>query len=148
VKNGEIKNPAGLVCDFVKNPLENRGDIMKGGDKTKEYCNICGRELLEDVLVVDTSQDMKPIKFKDVHGDKSDLICIECATESVENPPFLCSRCGQPVEFGEHFYVLKMGTVKPSGPKVDFKEISSEDKCICITCYEEFMNPVEEEERD
>ena len=70
----------------------------------KEYCNICGRELLEDVLVVDTSQDMKPIKFKDVHGDKSDLICIECAADSVENPPFLCSRCGQPIEFGEHFY--------------------------------------------
>ena len=39
----------------------------------KEYCNICGRELLEDVLVVDTSLDMKPIKFKDVQGDKSDL---------------------------------------------------------------------------
>ena len=31
----------------------------------KEYCNICGRELLEDVLVVDTSLDMKPIKFKE-----------------------------------------------------------------------------------
>ena len=82
---------------------------------------------------------MKPIKFKDVHGDKSDLICIECATESVENPPFLCSRCGQPVEFGEHFYILKMGTIKPGGPNVDFKEISPDDKCICVACYEEFM---------
>lgn len=61
---------------------------MKGGEKIKEFCNICGRELMEDVLVVDTSQDMKPIKFQDVHGgDKSDLICIECAADSVENPP-------------------------------------------------------------
>jgi len=132
----------------VGNPLENRGDIMKGGDKMKEFCNICGRELLEDVLVVDTSQDMKPIKFKDVHGDKSDLICIECATESVENPPFVCSRCGQPVEFGEHFYVLRLGTIKPGGLKVDFKEVSPEEKCICLTCFDEFMNPEEEEDKD
>ena len=121
---------------------------MKGGDIMKEFCNICGRELNEDVLVVDTSQDMKPIKFKDVHGDKSDLICIECAADSVENPPFLCSRCGQPIEFGEHFYILKIGTTKPGGPKVDFKETSLEDKYVCITCYEEFMNPEKEEERD
>jgi hypothetical protein len=71
----------------MKNLLDNGGDIMKGGDKMKEYCNICGRELLEDVLVVDTSQDMKPIKFKDVHGDKSDLICVECAAESVRIHP-------------------------------------------------------------
>jgi hypothetical protein len=118
---------------------------MKGGDKMKEFCNICGQELLEDVLVVDTSQDMKPIKFKDVHGDKSDLICVECAAESVENPPFLCSRCGQPVELGEHFYVLRIGTIKPGGPKVDLKEVSPDEKCICITCYEEFVNPEEEE---
>jgi hypothetical protein len=121
---------------------------MKGGEKMKEFCNICGRELMEDVLVVDTSQDMKPIKFKDVHGDKSDLICIECAADSVENPPFLCSRCGQPVEFGEHFYVLRMGTAKPGGPKVDFKEVTLDDKCICLTCFEEFMNPEVEEEGD
>ena len=104
---GILKPFAGLVKNFVKNPLENKGGIIEGGNRMKEFCNICGRELLEDVLVVDTSQDMKPIKFKDVHGDKSDLICIECATDSVENPPFLCSRCGHPVEFGEHLYVLK-----------------------------------------
>lgn len=132
----------------MTNLLEFRGDIMKGDDKVKEFCNICKRELLEDVLVVDTSQDMKPIKFKDVHGDKSDLICVECAADSVENPPFLCSRCGQPVEFGEHFYVLRLGTIKPGGLKVDFKESSTDDKCICLTCFEEFMNPEEEEERD
>ncbi len=121
---------------------------MKGGEKIKEFCNICGRELMEDVLVVDTSQDMKPIKFQDVHGDKSDLICIECAADSVENPPFLCSRCGQPVEFGEHFYMLRMGIVKPGCLKVDFKEVSPDDKCICLTCFEEFMNPEPEEEGD
>ena len=60
----------------------------------KEYCNICGRELLEDVLVVDTSLDMKPIKFKEVHGDKSDLICIECAIDSIENPPLYVQDAG------------------------------------------------------
>ncbi|HIH95007.1 TPA: hypothetical protein HA338_13645 [Methanosarcina acetivorans] len=121
---------------------------MKGNDKTKEFCNICSRELLEDVLVVDTSQDMKPIKFKDVHGDKSDLICIECAADSIENPPFLCSRCGQPVELGEHFYILKVGTTKPGGPRVDSEEKCTEDRYICIRCYDEFMNLEEEIERD
>jgi hypothetical protein len=30
---------------------------MEGSNKMKEYCNICGRELLEDMLVVDTSRD-------------------------------------------------------------------------------------------
>lgn len=111
----------------------------------KEYCNICGRELLEDVLVVDTSQEMKPIKFKDVHGDKSDLICIECATDSVENPPFLCSRCGQPIEFGEHLYVLMPGILKPGGPIVDFKETCTDNICVCVTCFEEFMTLEDEE---
>lgn len=148
MKNGALKPLAGLIQDFFRNLLENGGDIMKGDDKMKEFCNICGRELMEDVLVVDTSQDMKPIKFKDVHGDKSDLICIECAADSVENPPFLCSRCGQPVEFGEHFYVLRMGTIKPGGPKVDFREVSPADKCICLACFDEFMNPEEGEESD
>lgn len=131
---------------FWKTFLENRNSIRREVYKMKEYCNICGRELLEDVLVVDTSQDMKPIKFKDVHGDKSDLICIECAADSVENPPFLCSRCGQPVEFGEHFYVLKIEILKPGGPKDDLKESPGEEKCICLTCYEEFMNPEGEKE--
>ncbi|WP_268989092.1 hypothetical protein [Methanosarcina barkeri] len=28
---------------------------MEGSNKMKEYCNICGRELLEDMLVVDTA---------------------------------------------------------------------------------------------
>lgn len=121
---------------------------MKGGDKVKEFCNICGRELLEDVLVVDTSQEMKLIKFKDVHGDKSDLICVDCATDSVENPPFLCSRCGQPIEFGEHLYVLKLGILKPGGTVVDLKETSDDEKCICLTCFEEFMNVEDEEEKD
>lgn len=114
----------------------------------KEYCNICGRELLEDVMVVDTSQDMKPIKFKDVHGDKSDLICIECAVDSIENPPFLCSRCGQPLEFSEHFYVVRKGTTKPGGLKVDLKESCLDDKYICLTCFEEILNPEEKEDRD
>ena len=113
----------------------------------KEYCNICGRELLEDVLVVDTSLDMKPIKFKDVHGDKSDLICIECAIDSIENPPFVCSRCGQPVEFNEKFYVLREATTKPGGPKLDFKETCLDDKYVCSTCFCDIMNPEDEEER-
>lgn len=118
---------------------------MKGCAKMKKFCNICGRELLENVPVVDTSQDMIPIKFEEVRGDNSDLICIECAVESVEYPPFLCSRCGQPVEFGEHFYVLRVGTLKPSGPKIDLKEVSPDEKCICVACYEELMNLEEEE---
>lgn len=109
----------------------------------KEFCNICGRELFEDVLVVDTSMDMKPIKFKDVHGDKSDLICIECAIDSVENPPFICSRCGQPIEFNEKFYVFREATTKPGGPKVDFRETCLDDKYICTACFEEIMNPEE-----
>jgi len=113
----------------------------------KEYCNICGRKLLEDVLVVDTSLDMKPIKFKDVHGDKSDLICIECAIDSVENPPFVCSRCGQPVEFNEKFYVLREATTKPGGPKLDFKETCLDDKYICSTCFCEMMTPEDKDER-
>ncbi|MCO5383266.1 MAG: hypothetical protein NHB15_15280 [Methanosarcina barkeri] len=80
--NTETLKPfVGSAQGLVRNPLNTGGDTMK------EYCNICGRKLLEDVLVVDTSLDMKPIKFKDVHGDKSDLICIECAIDSVENPP-------------------------------------------------------------
>jgi hypothetical protein len=120
---------------------------MKGGDKVKEFCNICGLELMEDALVVDTSQDMKPIKFKDVHGDKSDLICIECATDSIENPPFLCSRCGQPIEFGEHSYIFRLGILKPGGSTVNFTGTSADDNCICITCFEEFMNVEAEEER-
>lgn len=122
-----------------------RNHLEKGGDIMKEFCNICGRELMEDVLVVDTSQDMKPIKFKDVHGDKSDLICVKCALDSVENPPFLCSRCGHPVEFSEHFYVIRKGTTKPGGPEVDLKETCIDDKYICLTCFEEIMNPEDEE---
>ena len=125
---------------FVRIPLK------KGGGTMKEYCNICGRELLEDVLVVDTSLDMKPIKFKDVHGDKSDLICIECAIDSVENPPFVCTRCGQPIEFNEKFYVFREATTKPGGPKVDFKETCMGDKYICSTCFNETMNPEYEKE--
>ncbi len=125
---------------FVRNPLR------KGGSAMKEYCNICGRELLEDVLVVDTSLDMKPIKFKDVQGDKFDLICIECAIDSVENPPFVCTRCGQPIEFNEKFYVVREATTKPGGPKVDFKETCIGDKYICRTCFDETMNPPEYDE--
>ncbi len=121
---------------------------MKGSDKKKEFCNICGRELTGDLLVVDTSQEMKPVKFKDVQGDKSDLICVECAADSIENPPFLCSRCGQPIELGEHFYILKFGTTKPGGAKVDSEEECPEDKYICIRCHDEFMNLEEELERD
>ena len=34
----------------------------------KKFCNICGRELLENVPVVDTSQDMIPIKFEELRG--------------------------------------------------------------------------------
>lgn len=114
---------------------------MKGGDKVKkEFCNICGRELMEDVLVVDTSQDMKPIRFKDVHGDMSDLICIECAIDSIENPPFLCSRCGQPIEFGEHLYVVRLGLLKPGGSTTNNNDKSAKEKYICITCFEEFMS--------
>lgn len=113
---------------------------MKGGDKVKEFCNICGLELMENILVVDTSLDMKPIKFKDIHGDKSDLICIECATDSIENPPFLCSRCGQPIEFGEHLCTFRLGILKPGGSTVNYKETAADDKCICIACLEEFMN--------
>lgn len=114
---------------------------MKGGDIVKkEFCNICDRELMEDVLVVDTSQDMKPIRFKDVHGDKSDLICIECAIDSIENPPFLCSRCGQPIEFGEHLYVVRLGLLKPGGSTTNNNDKSTKEKYICITCFEEFMN--------
>jgi hypothetical protein len=109
-----------------------------------EYCNICGRELLEDVLVVDTSLDMKPIMFRDVQGDKSDLICIDCAIDSVENPPFRCSRCGQPIEFNEVFYVFKEAVAKPAGPKIDFKRNCLEDKFICSTCFDELMNPEHE----
>jgi hypothetical protein len=30
---------------------------MERSNKMKEYCNICIRELLEDMLVVDTSRD-------------------------------------------------------------------------------------------
>lgn len=131
---------AGSVQGYVKNPLE------KGGDTMKEYCNICGRKLLEDVLVVDTSLDMKPIKYKDVHGDKSDLICIECAIDSIENPPFVCSRCGQPIEFNEKLYVFREATTKPGGPRVDFKEKRLDDKYICSTCFEEIINPDGSEE--
>ncbi|AKB58094.1 hypothetical protein MSBR2_1578 [Methanosarcina barkeri 227] len=125
----------------MRNPLDT------GGNTVKEHCNICGRELLEDVLVVDTSLDMKPIKFKEVHGDKSDLICIECAIDSVENPPFVCSRCGQPIEFNEKFYVFREATTKPGGPKVDFEETCLDDKHICSTCFSEIMNPEGEEKR-
>ena len=138
--NTETMKPLeGSVLGFVKNPLE------KGGDTMKEYCNICGRELLEDVLVVDTSMDMKPIKFRDVHGDKSDLICIECAIDSVENPPFICSRCGQPIEFHEKFYVFREATTKPGGPVVDFKETCLNDKYICCECFKEIMSPETED---
>ncbi|AKB27574.1 hypothetical protein MSSIT_0855 [Methanosarcina siciliae T4/M] len=130
-----LKPFVGSTQGFVRNPLR------KGGNTMKEYCNICGRELMEDVLVVDTSLDMKPIPFKDVHGDKSDLICIECAIDSVENPPFVCTRCGQPIEFNEKFYVFKEATTKPGGPKVNFKETCLDDKYVCSTCFEEIMNP-------
>jgi hypothetical protein len=134
-----LKPFIGSAQGFVMNPLK------KGGDTMKEYCNICGRELLEDVLVVDTSLDMKPIKFRDVHGEKFDLICIECAIDSVENPPFVCTRCGQPIEFNEKFYVFKEATTKPGGPRVNFKETCLDDKYICSTCFDETMNPDYEE---
>ena len=134
-----MKTFVGSAQGFVRNPL------MKGGDTMKGYCNICGQKLLEDVLVVDTSLDMKPIKFRDVHGEKSDLICIECAIDSVENPPFVCTRCGQPIEFNEKFYVFKEATTKPGGPRVDFKETCLDDKYICSTCFDETMNPDYEE---
>jgi hypothetical protein len=130
-----MKPFAGSGQGFVNNPLN------KGDSAMKEYCNICGRELLEDVLVVDTSQDMKPIKFKDVHGDKSDLICIECAIDSIENPPFICSRCGQPIEFNEKFYVFREASAKPGGPRVNLKEKCLDDKYICSSCFEEIMSP-------
>ena len=123
----------GSTQELTKNPLN------KGGNAMKDYCNICGRELLEDVLVVDTSLDMKPIKFKEVHGDKSDLICIECAIDSIKNPPFVCSRCGQPIEFNEKFYVFRDATTKPGGPKVDFKEKDLDDRYVCSTCFSEIM---------
>ena len=138
--NTESMKPVDSAQGFVRIPLK------KGGGTMKEYCNICGRELLEDVLVVDTSLDMKPIKFKDVHGDKSDLICIECAIDSVENPPFVCTRCGQPIEFNEKFYVFREATTKPGGPKVDFKETCMGDKYICSACFDETMNPEYEKE--
>jgi hypothetical protein len=139
--NTETDKPyADSAQGFVSNPLE------KGGYAMNEYCNICGRELLEDVLVVDTSQDMKPIKFKDVHGDKSDLICIECAIDSIENPPFICSRCGQPIEFNEKFYIIREASAKPGGPRVNFKEKRLDDKYICRTCFEEIMSPEGSEE--
>lgn len=136
--NTEILN-TGQGQGLARNPLG------KGGDAMAEYCNICGRELLEDVLVVDTSLDMKPIMFRDVHGDRSDLICIDCAIDSVENPPFVCSRCGQPIEFNEKFYIFKEAVTKPGGPKVDFKESCLEDKYVCSTCFDEIMNPDHEE---
>jgi hypothetical protein len=140
--NAETMKPsAGSVQGFVNDPLN------KGGCAMREYCNICGRELLEDVLVVDTSLDMKPIKFKDVHGDKSDLICIECAIDSIENPPFACSRCGQAIEFNEKFYVFRGAIAKPAGPSVDFKEKRLDDKYICSTCFEEIMSPEESEDK-
>ncbi|HEY3361119.1 MAG TPA: hypothetical protein VGK06_04620 [Methanosarcina sp.] len=132
----EILKPCvGSAQGLVRNPSN------KGDDTMKEYCNICSRELLEDVLVVDTSLDMKPIKFKEVQGDKSDLICIECAIDSIKNPPFVCSRCGQPIEFNEKFYVFKEATTKPGGPKVDFKETGLDDRYVCSTCFCETMNP-------
>ncbi len=129
---------AGSEKGSVKNPLQ------KGGDTMKEYCNICGRELLEDIVVVDTSLDMKPITFKEVHGDKSDLICIECAIDAVENPPFVCGRCAQPIEFNEKFYVFREAISKPSGPKVDLC-VHTEENYICDECYNEIMNPEYEE---
>jgi hypothetical protein len=43
---------------------------------------------------------------------------------------------------------LRLGTLKPGGPKADLKDISTEEKCICITCFEEFMTPEEDEEKD
>lgn len=107
----------------------------------KEYCNICGRELLEDVLVVDTSLDMKPIPFKDVQGDKSDLICVECAIDSVENPPFVCTRCGQTIEFNEKLYIFREATTKPGGPKENSKVTYLGDIYICGTCFDETMKP-------
>ncbi|MHB8101720.1 MAG: hypothetical protein ACYDEF_06000 [Methanosarcina sp.] len=136
-----LRSFAGSVQGNVKNPLE------KGSDTMKEHCNICGLELLEDVLVVDTSLDMKPIKFKDVHGDKSDLICIECAIDSIENPPFVCSRCGQPIEFNEKFYVFREATTKPGGPRMDFKETRLDDKYVCSSCFTEIMSPEDKDER-
>jgi hypothetical protein len=90
---------------------------------------------------VDTSLDMKPIKFKEVQGAKSDLICIECAIDSIKNPPFVCSRCGQPIEFNEKFYVFREAITKPGGPKVDFKEIFLDDRYVCSTCFSETMIP-------
>lgn len=141
IQNTEtVKACVSTAQDPVSNPLE------KGGNAVKEYCNICGRELLEDVLVVDTSQDMKPIKFKDVHGDKSDLICIECAIDSIENPPFVCSRCGQPIEFNEKFFIIREASAKPGGPKVSFIEKRLDDKYICGTCFGETMSPGGSEE--
>jgi hypothetical protein len=133
---------AGSEKVLAKNPLQN------GGNKMTDYCNICGicgQELLEDVVVVDTSLDMKPIPFKEVHGDKSDLICIECAIDAVENPPFVCGRCAQPIEFNEKFYVFREAISKPSGPKVDLC-VHTEENYICSECYNEIMNPEYEED--
>jgi hypothetical protein len=135
-----MKPFVGSAQGYVSNPLK------KGGDSMKRCCNICGRELLQGVMVVDTSQDMKPIKFKDVHGDKSDLICIECAIDSIENPPFACSRCGQPIEFNEKFYIIREASAKPGGPRVDFKEKRLDDKYVCRTCFEGIMSPEGSEE--
>jgi hypothetical protein len=137
----EILKPCvGSAQGLVRIPLN------EGGDTMKEYCNICGRELLEDVLVVDTSLDMKPIKFKEVQGEKSDLICIECAIDSVENPPFVCSRCAQPIEFNEKFYVFREATTKPGGPEVDFKKTCLDDRYVCSACFCEMMSSEGEED--
>jgi hypothetical protein len=54
------------------------------------------------------------------HGDKSDLICIECAIDSVENPPSYVQDV-QPVEFNEKFYVLRISNYKNRAAlKLDF----------------------------
>ncbi|MDD3043307.1 MAG: hypothetical protein PHV51_09000 [Methanosarcinaceae archaeon] len=111
-----------------------------------EYCNICSRKLKEEALVVDTSLDMRPILFNEVQGDKSDLICIDCAIDAVENPPFVCSRCGQPIEFNEIFYVFKKAVAKPAGPTVKDEESCSEDRHLCSTCFEDIMGSEAEEE--
>jgi len=106
----------------------------------RKYCNICGLSLLENEPVVDTSLDMKPKKLKDAYGDKSDLICIGCAIDSIMNPPFVCSRCGQSIEFNEKFFISRKATTKPGGPKVDFKKACLDEKYICIACFEAVMN--------
>ncbi|MDD2439372.1 MAG: hypothetical protein PHD41_04000 [Methanosarcinaceae archaeon] len=111
-----------------------------------EYCNICGRKLRMDTQVVDTSLDMRPIPFNEVQGDNSDLICIDCAIEAVENPPIVCSRCGQPIEFSEKVYVFEKAVAKPAGPLIKEEKNSLEDRHLCGSCFDDIMGADPEDE--